>query len=100
MRRNEKRELIERKQLDIYRRLLDAKRSRREKDDSEERKSWTAKKNISLGADKLADDLGEKEHDLNERIEQAMKDDFDPEYINLIRRYFESLLQYKLEMEQ
>lgn len=92
MRRNEKRELIERKQIDIYRRLLDARRSRREKEDSEERKSLTANRNVSLGADKLADDLGEKKRDLNERINKAMKDDFNPEYLRLIRRYFESML--------
>ena len=100
MRRNEKRELIERKQLNIYRRLLDARRSRRQKDESEERKSWTAKKNISIGADKLADDLGEKDKELNERIKRAMKDDFDPEYMRLIRRYFESMFQKKNEVLQ
>ena len=93
MSRNEEREFIERKQLDIYRRLLDARRSRREKDETEERKSWTAKENISIGADQLASDLGEKEQDLNKRMKEAMNDDFDPEYIRLIRRYFESLLQ-------
>jgi len=98
MHRNEERELIERKQLDIYRRLLDAKRSRREKDESEERKSWTAKEDISIGADRLASDLGEKEHELNERMKEAVSDDFDPEYIKLIRRYFESLLQEKTEV--
>ena len=95
MHRNEKRELVEHKQLDIYRRLLDARRSRRQKDESEVRKSWTAKKNISIGAEKLADNLGEKENELNERIKKAMNDDFDPEYIKLIRQYFESLLQGK-----
>ncbi len=99
MRRNEKRELIERKQLDIYRRLLDARRSRRKKDESEERKSITARRNISIGSEKLAGDLGEKELDLNKRIREAMNDDFDPEYMRLIRSYFESLLQYKLEVE-
>ncbi len=93
MSRNEEREFIERKQLDIYRRLLDARRSRREKDETEERKSWTAKENISIGADQLASDLGEKEQDLNKRMKEAMNDDFDPEYIRLIRSYFESLLQ-------
>ncbi|HUT62689.1 MAG TPA: DUF4175 family protein, partial [Anaerolineae bacterium] len=92
MRRNEKRELIERKQLDIYRRLLDARRSRKENEDSEERKSVTAKRNVSLGADRLTDDLGEKKRDLNERINRAMKDDFNQEYLRLIRRYFESML--------
>jgi len=100
MRKNEKRELIERKQLDIYRRLLDARRSRRKKDESEERKSITAKKNISIGAEKLAGDLGEKKLELNKRIKEALNDDFDPEYMRLIRSYFESLLQNKLEVEQ
>jgi len=92
MRRNEPRERIERKQFDIYRRLLDARRSRREKDESEERKSFTAQKNESLGADSLADDLGEKKRELNELLKQAMSDDIDPEYLRLIRRYFESML--------
>ena len=93
MRRNERRELVERKQLDIYRRLLDARRSRREKDQTDERKSWTAKRNESRGADELARDLGEKKRDLNERLKQAMQDDFDTEYLRLIRRYFESMLR-------
>lgn len=92
MRRNEKREFIERRQLDIYRRLLDARRSRRKKDEEKERKSWTAKRNVSLGADELAGDLGEKKRELNERIKKAMEDDFGAEYMRLIRRYFESML--------
>ena len=92
MRRNEEREFIERRQLDIYRRLLDARRSRRKKDEEKERKSWTAKRNVSLGADELAGDLGEKKRELNERIKKAMEDDFGAEYLRLIRRYFESML--------
>ena len=72
MRKNEKRELVERKQLDIYRRLLDARRSQREKDEeTPERKSWTAKKNESLGADRLAGDLGEKQAELNARASDS-----------------------------
>lgn len=93
MKRNEPRELVERKQLDIYRRLMDARRSRREKDEREERRSYTAKRNVSRGADELAGDLGEKKREIGERINQAMQDDFDPEYLRLIRRYFESMLR-------
>lgn len=100
MHRNEKREFVERKQLDIYRRLLDARRSRRQKDESETRKSWTAKENISLGAEKLAGDLGEKQQDLNERIKEAMNEDFDPEYLRLIRKYLESLLETRAGVVQ
>jgi len=93
MRRNEKREFIERKQLDIYRRLLDARRSRRTKDEEEKRKSMTAKRSVSKGAGSLPEDLGEKKRDLNERIKRAMMDDFDTEYLRLIRKYFESMLR-------
>ena len=93
MQRNEPREKVERKQLDIYRRLLDARRSRQERDEENpERKSWTAKKNVSKGADRLADDLGQKKTELNERLKRAMQDDFDPEFKQLIRQYFESML--------
>jgi DNA primase len=99
MRMNEKRELIERKQLDIYRRLLDARRSRREKDEDNERKSFTAKRNYSIGADELASDRGEKQRELNERIKEAMKDDFNPEFMRLIRHYFESMLQDNVEVK-
>jgi len=99
MRMNEKRELIERKQLDIYRRLLDARRSRREKDEDNERKSFTAKRNYSIGADELAGDRGEKQRELNERIKEAMKDDFNPEFMRLIRHYFESMLQDNVEVK-
>jgi len=99
MRMNEDRELIERSQLDIYRRLLDARRSRRERDLDTKRKSWTAKRDISLGADELASDRGEKQLLLNERIKKAMNDDFNPEYIRLIRSYFESMLKDKDNVE-
>ena len=92
MRRNEDRELIERNQQDIVRRLLDARRSRREKDESEGRKSWTAREDAARGADRLADDLGERRLDLNERINRALEDDFTPAYRAMIRRYFESML--------
>jgi hypothetical protein len=92
MRKNEQREYVERKQLDIYRRILDARRSRRQKDESEERKSMTAKQDVSLGSDALPSDLGERQLDLNSRIRDAMNDDFDPEYMRMIRGYFESLL--------
>lgn len=95
---NKERELVERKQLDIYRRLLDAKRSRREKDEENERKSWTAKKDVSIGADELAADRGERKRELNERIKRAMEDDFNPEYRRLIRRYFESMLEDNVEV--
>ncbi|MCE5251727.1 hypothetical protein LLG96_16080 [bacterium] len=98
MRLNEKRELIERRQLDLYRRLLDARRSRREKDEDTDRQSWTAKRDYSLGADELAGDRGEKQRELNERIKEAMKDDFNPEFMRLIRRYFESMLQDNTEV--
>ncbi|MFC1490564.1 hypothetical protein ACFL6K_05080, partial [Candidatus Latescibacterota bacterium] len=92
MRKNEERELVERKQLDIYRRILDARRSRREKDEAEERKSMSAERDISIGSDSLPLDLGEKELDLNSRIKEAMNDDFDSEYMIMIRGYYESLL--------
>ncbi|MFC1606790.1 hypothetical protein ACFL47_02375, partial [Candidatus Latescibacterota bacterium] len=92
MRRNEEREQVERQQLDIYRRLLDARRSRREKDEERERKSWTAKENTSIGAEELAADRGEKKQNLNERIKRALDDDFNPEFTRLIRQYFESML--------
>jgi len=94
MRKNEKRELVERKQLDIYRRLLDARRSKREKDeDTPERKSWTAGKNESIGADHLAGDLGEKQAELNERMKKALQDDIDPKFKKMIQLYFESMIK-------
>jgi hypothetical protein len=94
MRKNEKRELVERKQLDIYRRLLDARRSQREKDEeTPERKSWTAKKNESLGADRLSGDLGEKQVELNSRMKKALQDDINPEFKKMIQLYFESMLK-------
>ncbi len=93
MRRNQPRERVERKQLDIYRRLLDARRSRRRKDEPEGRKSWTAKQNISKGAERLSQDRGERHRDIHERIERAMQDGFDPAYRELIRGYFESLME-------
>ena len=94
MRRNEDRELIERQGLDIYRRLLDARRSRREKEEpDDQRESQTAERNTAEGAESLPPGLGESQHDLDERIRQAMEDDFSPEYKRLIREYFESLIR-------
>ena len=98
MRMNKEREKVERKQLDIYRRLLDARRSRREKEDEKKRKSWTAKRDFSIGADELAADRGEKKRELNERIKRAGEDDFRPEYKRLILRYFESMLKDDVEV--
>jgi hypothetical protein len=93
MRRNEPREKIERSQLDIYRRLLDARRSKQERDEeTPERKSFTAKKNESKGAERLDPTLGERNALVNERMKRAMEDDFDPAFRNVIRRYFESML--------
>ncbi len=91
MRRNEDRELVERRQMDIYRRLLDARRSRREKDEPEERKSWTAREDTARGGT-LDSGLGERRTDILDRIDRAMQDGFAPEYRDIIRRYFESLL--------
>ncbi len=92
MRKNEPRERIERKQLDIYRRILDARRSRREKDEADERKSMTAERNVSRGSDALPEDLGERQSDINRRLKEAMSGDFDPEYMRIIRGYYESLM--------
>ena len=93
IRRNESRRVIERRQQDIYRRLLDARRSRREKDEQEDRKSFTAKQNVSEGADELTADRGEKMRGLTDRLREATGDDFTPEYQRLIRWYFESMLK-------
>jgi hypothetical protein len=93
MRRNEPRERVERKQLDIYRRLLDARRSKQERDEeTPDRRSFTAKRNESKGADRLDDTLGERNTLVNEHLKRAMEDDFDPAFKSLIRKYFESML--------
>ncbi len=91
MRRNEPRERIERKQSDIYRRMLDVHRSRRQQGEKKERKSYTAKTNESHGA-ALPGDLGEKQEYLNERMKEALRDDYNEGYRELVRRYFESML--------
>jgi uncharacterized phage infection (PIP) family protein YhgE len=93
MKRNEPRELVERQQGDIYRRLLDARRSQREQENSMERKSSTARENVSIGSETLVQGLGEQEQELNRRLDEAIKGDFDPAYKQIIRSYFESLLR-------
>ncbi len=93
MRRNEPREKVERRQLDIYRRLLDARRSKRERDEeTPERKAFTAKQNESKGALTLDPKLGARNADLNARMRKALDDDFGTEYRDMIRRYFESVI--------
>jgi hypothetical protein len=93
MKQNEKREYIERKQQDIYRRLLDARRSHREKEETTERKSWTAKENISKGAERLASDYGEKRRELQFRMNKALEGNFEPAYLHVIQQYFDSILR-------
>lgn len=93
MRRNEPREKVERRQLDIYRRLLDARRSKRERDEeTPERKAFTAKQNESKGALVLDPKLGARNTDLNARMQKALEGDFSQEYRDMIRRYFESVI--------
>ena len=86
--------------MDIYRRLLDARRSQREQENSTERKSFTARENVSIGAETLVQDLGEREQELNRRLDEALKGDFDPAYKQIIRSYFESLLRDRGAIEK
>ncbi len=84
------RRTIER-QRDILSRMLDAQRSIYERSYSRKRQSKEGKDPDYQGSGSLPEDLGQRRNLLREYLLQALKEGYSQEYINLIRKYFESL---------
>ncbi len=84
------RRTIER-QRDILSRMLDAQRSIYERSYSRKRQSKEGKDTDYQGSGSLPEDLGQRRNLLREYLLKALKEGYSQEYINLIRKYFESL---------
>lgn len=88
---NVTRQLIER-QEGIARRLLDAERSVRQQGFRQERQSETARPYEVTHRPQLPTDRGERNRLLREELMRALKGTYPPEYEQMIRAYFERLL--------
>jgi hypothetical protein len=77
----------------IVNKLLDAQRSIRQRDNSDQRQSEVGKATAAPPSPELPQDLGERNRILQEQLMRALKEDFPREYEPYVRAYFESLLK-------
>jgi hypothetical protein len=85
------------RQQQILSRLLDAQRSMRERDYSKEREAQTGKTYRALDPGRLPADLGEKKNRLYEDLLRALRENYTPDYKELIQRYFDALTKAQQE---
>jgi len=88
---NVSRELVQR-QESILSHLLDAQRSIRQQGFKEERQSESGKEFQLLERPRLPEDKGERNRLLREELMRALKQGYPPEYEQMIRDYFQRLL--------
>jgi hypothetical protein len=88
---NVTRELIQR-QESILSHLLDTQRSIRQQGFKEERQSETGKESELKGRPRLPEDKGERNRLLREELMRALKQGYPAEYEQMIRDYFQRLL--------
>ncbi len=74
----------------ILSRLLDAQHSLRQRDYSKKRKSETAKEYLTLSPSELLW-LGEKDNELREELLKALSEGYSRDFVEVIRKYFQSL---------
>jgi hypothetical protein len=91
---NVSRELVQR-QESILSHLLDAQRSIRQQGFKEERQSESGKEFQLLERPRLPEDKGERNRLLREELMRALKQGYPPEYEQMIRDYFQRLLDEK-----
>jgi hypothetical protein len=89
---NPPRPLVERNER-IVNKLLDAQRSIRQRDQTEQRESESGKAFVVPGSPKLPADLGERKKLLREQLMRALKEDFPREYEPYVKAYFDALLR-------
>ena len=77
----------------ILTRMLDAQKSLRKRGFQNKRKSKTGQKSDYVGPGNLPDNLGERKNLLNQRLEQALNNNYSQEYEDIIRRYFDRLMR-------
>lgn len=92
------RKTIQRQQR-ILSRLLDAQKSVRSRDYSRERESEVGEDVVRAGPAGLPADLGERRNVLQEDLDQALREGYDPSYQDLIRAYFQQLNRETHESE-
>lgn len=88
------------RQQRILQRLLDAQRSVRKQDYSRKRKAETAKHYSVRSPGKLNSNLGEKNIQLQRDLLKALKEGYSKDYQELIRKYFEALMEESLNDEK
>ena len=81
------------RQRRILSRLLDAQRSIRKQGWSQQREARGGRDVAYRGPGSLPPDLGEADNPLRRRFRDALAEGYAPEYQDLIRRYFESLIE-------
>jgi hypothetical protein len=81
------------RQRRILSRLLDAQRSIRKQGWSQQREARRGRDLAYRGPGSLPPDLGEADNPLRRRFRDALAEGYPPEYQDLIRRYFESLIE-------
>ncbi len=84
------RQTLERQQQ-ILSRMLDAQRSMRERDLSEERQAERSKNYRGLDPGQLPADLGERRTKMQEDLLRALREKYSRDYRELIQKYFEAL---------
>jgi len=88
------------RQQQILQRLLDAQRSVRKQDYSRKRKAETAR-HYSVRSPGLMDqNLGEKNSQLQRDLLKALKEGYSKDYQELIRKYFEALMEESVADEK
>jgi len=89
---NPQRPMVERSER-IVNKLLDAQRSIRQREQSEQRESESGRQFTAPASPRLPQDLGERKKLLREELMRALKEDFPREYEPAVRAYFEALLK-------
>jgi len=89
--KNVNRRTIDRQQK-ILSRLLDAQKSIQQRDYSKKRKAETGKMYLTKSPSQLPADLGERDFQLRQDLLKAMKQGYTRDYQELIRKYFEALV--------
>ncbi len=77
----------------IFSRLLDAQRSLQKQDYSKKRKSEVAREYHTLSPGVLPPGLGEKENEFKEDLLKAISEGYSTDFIELIKKYFQSLIE-------
>jgi hypothetical protein len=79
--------------------MLDAQRSMRERDLSEERQAERSKNYRATAPGQLPADLGERRTKIQEDLLRALREKYSRDYRELIQKYFETLAKEQQEAD-